>query len=214
MGIIDKKNGDLPLAPGKDLEIVMLSIDPAETPALAADKKNEIINAMDPRGKSSLSRLLSGASGNLADEMNAHLHLLTGKEANILKETDAMGFKYYYNAATGVIRHPTGSVILTPRGEISSYTIGNDFPTRMLETGLSLAAANRISDHQADQSFMFGCIMLDPSTGKIRFVVENVVRILCILFLIGFGFGIYRMVRNERREILNGGGLSGLNRSS
>lgn len=206
VGYMERKNDVHPLTPGKDLEIVMLSIDPRENPALAANKKNTILQTMDTRGKSGLSKMIAGPMGNLAEETDAHLHLLTGAQSNILKVTDAIGFQYYFNPHTGVIRHPTGSVVITPTGLISSYTIGNDFPTRMLETSLAMAARNEVSPQKADQSFMFGCVMLDPATGKIRFVVENIVRVACILTLLALGFGIFRMIRNERKAITPAGG--------
>jgi protein SCO1/2 len=214
IGMMERGKAEHPLTPGKDLEIVMLGIDPRETPALAANKKNVILNTMDSRSKTGLAKLMAGgASGELADETEKHLHLLTGSLSNIRRVTDAIGFSYYFNPVTGVIRHPTGSVVVTPEGKISSYTIGNDFPTKMLETSLATAAQNQVTTQKADQSFMFGCVMLDPATGHIRFVVENIVRVACILTLLIFGFGIYRMLRNERKQTaLAGGGLSGAGR--
>jgi protein SCO1/2 len=215
VGYMARKNNDHPLTPGRDLEIVMVGIDPRETPNLAADKKITILDTMDMRGKSGLSKLLAGPDNSLASETDDHLHLLTGTQANVLKVTDALGFKYYFNPATDVIRHPTGSVVLTPKGVISSYTIGNDFPTKMLEASLAIAAQNQVSEHKADQSFMFGCVILDPATGHIGFVVDNIVRVACVLTLLLFGFGIYRMMRNDQNKAtLTGGGLNGLNRSN
>jgi protein SCO1/2 len=214
IGAMARNNPDRPLTPGKDLEIVMLGIDPRETPALAADKKNLILDSMDTRSKTGLAKMLAMNGDNLSDETDKHLHLLTGTLANIHRVTDAIGFSYYFNPATGVIRHPTGSVVLTPSGAISSYTIGNDFPTKMLETSLAMAGRNEVSLQKADQSFMFGCIMLDPATGHIRFVVENIVRVACVLTLLIFGYGIFRMLRNERNlQSPTAGGLSGASSS-
>jgi protein SCO1/2 len=214
-GYLEKNNTDHPLTPGKDLEVVMLGIDPRENPALAANKKNMILDTMDNRANSGITKLMGTRSPGLSQTMDGHLHLLTGTLANIRKVTDAIGFKYYFNPHTGVIRHPTGSVILTPTGVISGYTIGNDFPTKMLESSLTLAAQNQVSPQQADESFMFGCVMLDPATGHIGFVVENIVRVACVLTLIIFGFGIYRMLRDERKASkLAGGRLDGASRSN
>jgi protein SCO1/2 len=153
--------------------------------------------------------MMAGSGPNLALVTQGHLHLLTGTLENIHKVTDAMGFSYYYNPLSDVIRHPTGSVVLTPNGQISSYTIGNDFPTKMLEASLTTAAQNKVSSLPADQSFMFGCVMIDPATGHIGFVVENIVRVACVITLLVFGLSVFRMLRNERKLTSPvGGGLS------
>ena len=186
------KNAGHPLTLGRDLDVVMLSIDPRETPELAANKKAFIMDRLsDPAAMD-------------------HWHLLTGSLENIHKITDAVGFKYYFDPSKNIIRHATGAVIISPNGTISSYTIGNEFPTKFLESDLALAANNQVGQ-KADQSFMFGCVILDPATGKIRFVVENVVRVACVLTLLIMSLGIFLMLRNERRSgPAAGGRLSGV----
>jgi hypothetical protein len=71
-------------------------------------------------------------------------------------------------------------------------------PTKFLQADLALASQNQIGK-KADQSFMFGCLMLDPATGKIRFAIEGVLRILMGLTAIGLALFIYSMVRQERK---------------
>jgi protein SCO1/2 len=178
-----------PLALGKDMDIVMLSIDPKETPELATDKKSLILNTIFDSRHPDDPLFLAAQS---------HWHFLTGTLANIYKVTDAIGFHYYYNPDTGVIRHPTCSVIVSPNGTISSYTIGNEFPPKLLDDDLALAARNQVGP-KADQTFMFGCLMLDPATGKIRLVVENVVRAGCALTLLVMCTSLFFMLRAERR---------------
>jgi protein SCO1/2 len=186
-GFFDRGHARHELELGQDLDVVMLSIDPRETPQLAAVKKQVMMDALgDPAAPS-------------------YWHLLTGSLDNIRRVTDALGVKYYFNPKLDVIRHPTCSVIISPNGKISSYTIGNDFPTKLLESNLRIAAANRVG-MPADQSFMFGCIQLDPQTGARRIVIENVLRLACCLFLFAFGSGIYLMLRNERKQSLPPGG--------
>ncbi len=201
----DRPHGMMPVASvgkehpfvlGKDLEVVMLSIDPRETPELATDKKSLILNTIFDK---------SHPDDPLFQAAQSHWHLLTGSLANIHRVTDALGFRYYYNPATGVIRHPTCSVIVSPNGTISSYTIGNEFPPKLLDDDLSLAAKNQVGP-KADQSFMFGCLMLDPATGRIRFVVENIVRAGCVVTLLVMSLSIFLMVRNEKKTPPTAGG--------
>ncbi|HWD41365.1 MAG TPA: SCO family protein [Fimbriimonas sp.] len=192
LGMLANARGTHPLTLGRDFDVVMLSINPAETPQLAANKKVLINESLkDP-------------------QVDAHWHLLTGSLENIRRVTDAMGFSFYYNPYTKVINHPTGSAILTPAGAISAYTIGNDFPTKLLEDDLALAAKNEISTEKADQTFMFGCVMLDPATGKIRFVVEGLVRLgMLITFLVLAGYIIIMLRRERKGGLPTGGRLTG-----
>lgn len=178
-----------PLTLGADLDVIMLSIDPRETPELAADKKAEIEGTMDGD-----------------PNFEGHWHFLTAKSlADIHRVTDALGVRYYFNPKTGIIRHPTCTVVVSPNGTISGYTIGADFVSKFLEDDLAIAARNQVGA-KADQSFMFGCVMLDPATGKIRFVVENIVRAACVLTMLIMGAFFFFALRNERRANSAAGG--------
>lgn len=166
---------------GQDLDVVLLSIDPTETPELARDKKALIVDAYHQPGT------------------EHGWHMLTGDWASILKITDAVGFKFKYDAPRHLINHPVCSVLLTPKGLVSGYTIGAEVQTRVLESGLALARNDKIGE-SADQSFMFGCIMVDPSTGKRRVVIENVLRLAGVVTLIVLVSSIVGMSIKSRRD--------------
>jgi protein SCO1 len=170
------------LVVGRDLDIVMLSIHPKETPALAHDKKALIMRALE---------LPNTAGG---------WHLLTGNLKSIHEVTDAIGFKYKYDEKKNLINHPMGSVIVSPAGKISAYTIGNDWPTKVIEDNLAYAK-NEETAPLADQSLMFGCIMLDPESTKYRPLIENIIRGFGALTLAIVSFSIYSMsVRYKYRR--------------
>jgi protein SCO1/2 len=178
------------LVVGRDLDILMLSIFPKETPDLAQSHKAFLLKAFEP----------PHASAEWWSNTNQGWHLLTGSYESIRRVTDAVGFKYSYNPQKDLINHPTCTVMLTPAGQISSYTIGNDFPTRVVEDDLVLAAKNQIGE-RADQSMMFGCIMLDPATHKYRVVIENVLRLACALTVLILAAWIAAMtIRTNRDE--------------
>jgi len=174
---------------GKDLDVVMVSIHPKETPELANAKKQRILNALEP----------PNAAPDWRERTSANWHLLTGDLDSIHKVTDAVGFKYKYDAAKNLINHPTCTVLLTPEGKVSSYTIGNDFETRVIKEDLAIASHNEIGV-KADQTMMFGCIMLDPATHKWRPVVENIMRVAGILTIIGMAISVMLMNRSTKRD--------------
>jgi protein SCO1 len=185
------KSGDK-LVVGRDLDILMVSIHPKETSDLANSKREFFLKAFEP----------PSATPQWWSETRQGWHLLTGDSASIHKVTDAIGFKYSYNAEKNLINHPTCTVILSPAGRISSYTIGNEFPTRVVEDDLALAARNEVGE-PADQSMMFGCIMLDPITHKYRVVIENVLRVLGVLTVLIMAFWIGGMSLKTKREEQN-----------
>lgn len=187
----NKSSGKLVV--GQDLDIVMLSIFPKETSALAHSKKAFLLHAFEPPHATPAWWTTTGGGW----------HLLTGDYASIRKVTDAIGLTYRYNEQKNLINHPTCTVILSPAGRISSYTIGNDFPTRLVEDDLVLAARNEVGP-PADQSMMFGCIMIDPVTGKYRVVVENILRLACALTVIILVAWIGGMILRERQDAKKG----------
>jgi protein SCO1/2 len=174
---------------GRDLDVIILGIHPKETPELALAKKNLILKSVEP----------PRVTPEWKTDAQKGWHLLTGDLESIHKITDAIGFKYSYDPIKDLINHPTCTVILTPQGRISSYTIGTDFPTSVIKSDLEIAARNEVGE-KADQTMMFGCIMLDPATHKYTVVVENVLRLAGVLTVIILAFCIIRMSITTKRE--------------
>jgi protein SCO1 len=115
------------LAPDKQYQVVVASIDPTDTPALAFLKKGTYVRQ------------------GLRPESEHAWHLLTGSEANISALTQAAGFRYAYDADTHQYAHPAGIVVLTPHGVIARYVFGFDATPDELRSALNDAAAQRIA---------------------------------------------------------------------
>jgi protein SCO1/2 len=198
------------LKPGKDMDILMYSIDPVEDAGLARAKKALIFSSLAPPKKNPE----EVAAWRIEAEHG--WHLLTGSKQSIETLSQAIGLKYSYRTVPDVahhstlnlINHPTCTVMLTPDGKISSYTIGNDFQTKEVQSDIETAAKGKIGK-RADQSWMFGCLMVDPVTGKNRVAIENVWRLIGVLTLLGLGTSIVTMfVKGNRENNTGGGGLS------
>jgi protein SCO1/2 len=181
---------------GRDLDVVMVSMHPKETSDLARAKKQLILNALTPPSAPAQWRV----------DAEDHWRTLTGDEASVRHLlTDVLGFKYKYDREKNLINHPTGTIFVSPQGQIVAYTIGNNFPTRVVETNLDFAARNEVAP-KADQSMMFGCIMLDPETGRYRPVVHNILRVACVLTVIALAGFIVTMNIQSKRKSPSGGG--------
>ena len=141
-------------AAGTGYQVLVVSIDPGDSPALAAVKKAAYLSA--------------AGSGN-ADRW----HLLTGSPANIAAVADAAGFHYAYDAATHQYAHPAGFIVLTPEGTIARYFFGFDFTPDELLSALDAAAAKRIGSPV--QRLLLRCFHVEPS-GKRSAAVLAVLR--------------------------------------
>jgi protein SCO1/2 len=148
---------------GAPLEVVVFSIDPTETPALAAEKKAAL------------------------GEDAARWHLLTGDEARIRDLAETIGFGYAWDEARGQWAHPAGIVVATPDGRISRYLFGVEYAPRDLRLALVEASAGRLGT-LVDRLLLF-CYAYDPSAGAYSLAVLRTVRVaglLTVALLAGF----------------------------
>jgi protein SCO1/2 len=167
--------------PGRDFEVVTVSFDPQDTPQLAAEKRQTYLRRYGRPGT---------ANG---------WHFLTGDEKNIKTLTEAVGFHYRFDAATGQFAHASGIMIATPDGHLSRYFYGVDYAPRDIRLGLVEASQNRIGN-PVDRMLLF-CYHYDPATGKYGAVAMNMVRFAGAAFaLIGGAFILVAFRRDSRKS--------------
>jgi len=168
----------MPLELGADYEVVVVSIDPRETPELAGRKK-------------------AGYLENLArdDAEPAAWHFLTGDDASIHELAKAAGFRYVYDAEVKQYAHAAGLMVATPEGVLSRYLYGIEYSARDLRLAL-VEASNGTVGGLADQVLML-CFHYDPTTGKYGFAIINGLRAAGIATVLGL---IAFMLINLRRE--------------
>jgi protein SCO1/2 len=169
---------------GREFDVVAISFDARETPALASGKK-----------KSHLDRYKRAESG-------PGWHFLTGEEPAIRAVTAAAGFNYVWDERTRQFAHPSGIVVATPEGKLARYFFGIEYAPRDVKFALIEASAGRIGN-AIDQLLLY-CYHYDPATGSYGFVAMGAVRIggvVTMLALMGF------VVLSIRRDL--GAGLPG-----
>jgi protein SCO1/2 len=96
----------LPLQPGRDYQLVAISIDPRDRPNDAAEAAKTYAALLD-RG--------DGRAG---------LHFLTGQAVVVRRIADVIGFPYRYDSLLDAYIHPAGFVVAAPDGVISRYIEG------------------------------------------------------------------------------------------
>lgn len=147
----------LAFAPGRELEVVVVSIDPRETPAQAAEAKSRIVARYG------------------RPETAAGWHFTTAEPATIAALTRAAGFRYRHLPERDEYAHAAGLVVLTPGGRIARYLFGLEFPPRDLRLALVEAAQGEIGS-VVDQVLLY-CFHYDPATGRYSATVMNLVRL-------------------------------------
>ncbi len=165
---------------GDEFEIVTVSINPGDTPALATAKKGAIMQHY------------------ARPEAAAGWHFLTGEDSSIDQLAEAVGFRYAYDAELDQYAHPAGIMVLTPQGRISRYFYGLDYLPTDLRLGLVEASANKIGS-LVDQ-LLLRCYNYDPVTGKYTLVVMNVLRMAGVTTVLILGTFMFAMFRRERRK--------------
>ena len=170
----------LSLVPGRDFEIVAISINPAETPQ-DAKTKQELY-----------SHNFSKTAG--TDGWN----FLVGAEPSIRAVTDAIGFHYKYDPETKMYFHASGITVLTPEGRVSRYLYGVDYEPKDVKLALMESSQRRIGS-AVDQVLLF-CYHYDPKTGKYGAAVMNLLKLTAgILLAIMVGLLVWLWRRDIRQ---------------
>ena len=170
----------LSLDAGKDFELVLVSIDPRETPAQAMAKKMEYLHRYKRPGA------------------DAGWHFLTGKEPEIKRVAKAAGFRYAWDEQTQQYAHPTGIIVTTTDGRLARYLFGMEYGPRDLKLALVEASQGKVGTF-ADQLLLF-CYHYDPMTGRYGVYVMRTLRIAGVATVLALGTFIVVMVRRERSQ--------------
>jgi protein SCO1/2 len=170
---------------GKQFAVLTVSINPRETPAVAASRKELYVQRYGRPGAES------------------GWHFLTGKADAIAALTQAIGFRYVYDKKKDEYAHASGIVIFTPEGKAARYLYGVEFSPR--DTRLALIeAANNTIGNPVDQILLF-CYHYDPLTGKYGVIIMNVLRLAGSATAIALGSFMVVMFRRDRRKAAAGG---------
>jgi protein SCO1/2 len=178
---------DLRITPGTDFNVLFISIDPNETYKLAAEKRANYVRSYGRPGA------------------GEGWHFLTGHPAEIAAITNAVGFHYFYDPNAKLFVHPSGLIVLTPKGVTSKYFYGVEFDPRDLHQAIKDASGETVGSKV--EALLLLCCEWNPLTGKYGVLISWVLKIFCLgtaAFL--FGYIVVCLRRDAvRRRIEEGG---------
>jgi protein SCO1/2 len=169
------------LVPGKDFQIVIISIDPSETPKLAAEKKAFYLRRYGH------------------PETASGWHYLTGQQPAIDAVTKAVGFGYTRvpgpDGKLTQFAHASSIEIATPQGKLAQYYLGVEYSPKDVLLGLVDASGNRIGSPVAN--ILTYCYRYDPQIDKHSLMVVRVVQLGGIVTVASLGSFIFLMFRRD-----------------
>lgn len=168
----------LSMTVGDEFDVVVVSIDPTETPELAASKKEGVLERYG------------------RPESAKGWHFLTGDGPSIAALAGAVGFRYTYSEESRQYYHAAGLTMATPQGRLSRYFYGIDFSPKDLQFGLIEASAGKIGSPIA--KLLLFCYHYDPTTGKYSLAVVSVLRVAGTATALALAAYVFAMIRRER----------------
>jgi protein SCO1 len=169
------------LTPGKDFQVVIVSIDPGEGPAVAAESKAAYVKRYG------------------RPETANGWHFLTGEEPAIKALTQAVGFGYVRMTQPAgkppLFAHASSIEVVTPEGKMAQYYLGVEYSPKDVQLGLVEASHNTIGS-PVDNILTY-CYRYNPLLNRHSLVIARIVQAGCMLTFLGLGSF---MVVNFRKD--------------
>jgi protein SCO1/2 len=170
--------------PGKDFQIVAISIDPKETPAIAASKKREYVTYYGHP---------QSAPG---------WHFLTGQQPAISAVAKATGFGYVPmpgpDGKKDQFAHASAIQIVTPEGRIAQYYLGVEYSPQDLRLGLIEASHHRIGTPV--DTILTYCYRYDPTLNRHSLLIVRIVQAGCLATVLILGSYMLVMFRRDMKS--------------
>lgn len=153
------------LTAGRDFQVINISIDPLETPMMAANVKTLTLQRY------------------ARPDAEQGWHFLTGSEEQIRRVADAIGFRYVYDETIDQYAHAAGFVVLTPEGKTARYFFGIEFNASDVRLGIVEASSGKVGS--AIDQILLLCYQYNPVTGSYTPAIMTILRIAGVLTVIG-----------------------------
>jgi protein SCO1 len=144
-----------------DYSVLDISIDPREGPSDAAAARTDALARYTVPGA------------------ETGWHFLTGDTTALAR---VVGFRSRWDADLGQFLHPTGMVVLTPTGTVSSYALGVGYPATELRGALRRARDGAVA--QAASPVLLLCFHFDPTTGRYSLAILKLLRLAAVLTVV------------------------------
>ncbi len=160
-------------------QMLIVSIDPLDTPARADSAKHKFLDDVLPAARAE------------------RWHFLSGAPSDISRLTESVGFSYGYDQGTRQYAHPAGFTLITPEGKIARYFFGFDFTADELGRAFEQADARRIGS--PIERLLLVCFHYSLASGRYSGLIIEVLRVASIVMLLGLLALAWSLLRRARR---------------
>jgi protein SCO1 len=171
------------LVPGRDFNIIIVSIDPSEGTDLAAAKKRSYLKRYGH------------------PETAEGWHFMTGTQPNIDALTKTVGFSYIKipgpDGKLTQFAHASSIQLVTPEGKLAQYYMGVEYSPKDIRLGLVEASGNHIGS-PVDNILTY-CYHYDPQANKHSLIIARVVQLGGAMTLVMLGGFMWIMFRRDYR---------------
>jgi len=169
------------LDPDKDFDVIVVSIDPTDTPEVAAKKKALYTHRYARPGS------------------EGGWHFLTGQQPAIDAVTQAVGFGYTKvpgpDGKLNQFAHASAIQLVTPEGKVAQYYLGVEYSPKDMLLGLVEASGNKIGSPVAN--ILTYCYHYDPHRNKHSLIVARIVQLGGMITMAGLGGFMFLMFRKD-----------------
>ncbi len=166
-------------ATAQQAPMLVVSIDPLDTPVSADRAKHKYLDDLPPAVRS------------------VRWHFLSGAPADIARLTEAVGFRYGYDPATRQYAHPAGFTVITPEGKIARYFFGFGFTAGELASAFDRAAEKRIAS--PIERLLLVCFHYDVRSAPYSAMIIETLRVAASLMILGLMALAWILLRRARR---------------
>lgn len=165
---------------GKEYEVVVLSIDPRDTPQRAAEKRAAIMAGYGRPGS------------------DDGFHFIVGAKPEIDRVAESIGFKYEYDPEQQQYGHPAVVMFAKPSGHMARYLYGLEYDPNDVRIALFEAAAGR--SISTIEKLILYCYHYDPQDGKYVVMATRVMKLGGAITVALLGTFLALMWAFERRR--------------
>jgi len=164
---------------GDQFEVLTISIDPRDDPEGARRRKQMLVEDYDR-----------------PDAIDGW-HILTGREENIRRVAETVGFGYEWNEYRQEYAHGAALILLTPDGRVSRYLYGIKYDPKTVRLSLVEASDGKVGS-TFDKLFLL-CYHYDPSVAEYGPVAFRVMQVGGVLTLLAMAGGFFLLSSARRR---------------
>ncbi len=167
---------------GRNYQMLTVIMDPTETSARAEKTKQKYLD-------------IYGRPG-----VGGGWHVLTGRDADIHRLTDAVGYRYAYDKQQKQYAHPAVIMILKPDGRVSRYLYGIEYDPQTLRLALIEAAEGKIGS-TVDQVLLY-CYHYDATRGRYGPAAMKIMQVGALATLVAMAamLAVFRRMGAKQRK--------------